>query len=312
KESEYQTYAAVFLLLEFSVTLEVQFMLFGLFLFMYLDMFTGNLLIILTICSDCHLHTPMYFFLSNLSSADICFTSTTGPKMLLTFCSQQSHNICRMPQPDFYFIFFACVFGCLDNLLLIMMTYDHCVAICHPPALPGHHESLALWAAGLGVLVLQALCAVLLHNHGNMTLFVCVCDFPEILKLACSDTLINNKVLYSATGLLAVSPFQEILSYNQILSSIPSTSSVVGKYKVIPTCTSHHSVVSLFYGTGLGVDFSSTAMSSTRMNLVASVMCTIDTPMLNPSIYTLRNRDMKGAMNRSLDRMFPLSIRTAI
>ena len=136
------------------------------------------------------------------------------------------------------------------------------------------------------------------------------CDLPEVVKLACSDTLINNIVVYSAAIVLGVFPLTGILlSYSQIFSSILRISSDRGKYKAFSTCGSHLLVVSLFYGTGLGVYLSSAASPSSRMSLMASVMYTMVTPMLNPFIYSLRNRDIKVALGRVLSKMVPLSKR---
>uniref|UniRef100_A0A8C7AVW1 Olfactory receptor n=1 Tax=Neovison vison TaxID=452646 RepID=A0A8C7AVW1_NEOVI len=310
-----QTYASEFLLLGFSVKSEIQFMLFGLFLSIYLVAFTGNLLIFLAICSDSHLHMPMYFFLSNLSFADICFTSTTIPKMLMNIHTQRktiTYEGCLSQ------IFFFIVFGCLDNLLLTVMAYDRFVAICHPlhysvimnPQFCGL-LALGSWCISVMGSLLETLTLLRLSFCTNMEIPHFFCDLPEILKLACSDTLINNIVVYFATGLLAVIPFHAILlSYYQIISSILSISSAAGKQKAFSTCGSHLSMVSLFYGTGLGVYLSSAATSSSRMSLMASVMYTIVTPMMNPFIYSLRNRDMKRALSRLFIRIVPLSVRT--
>ncbi|XP_077627734.1 olfactory receptor 7C1-like [Crocuta crocuta] len=310
-ESGNQTHASEFLLSGFSAKSDIQFVLFGLFLSIYLVTFTGNLLIILAICSDSLLHTPMYFFLSNLSFADICFTSTTVPKML---CNIQTQSKVITYEGCLSQIFFFIVFGCLDNLLLTVMAYDRFVAICHPL-----HYMVIMNRQFCGLLALGSWClsilGSLLETLTLLRLSFCThmeiphffCDLPEVLKLACSDTFINNVVVYSATGLLAVIPFNGILlSYYQIASSILSISSATGKYKAFSTCGSHLSVVSLFYGTGLGVYLSSAATSSSRTSLVASVMYTIVTPMLNPFIYSLRNRDMKKALGRLLGRVIPL------
>ncbi|XP_008709395.1 olfactory receptor 7C1-like [Ursus maritimus] len=314
-ESGNQTHAEEFLLLGFSAKSETQFMLFGLFLCVYLVMFTGNVLIILAICSDSRLHTPMYFFLANLSSADICFTSTTVPKMLLNIQTQSkviTYAGC-LSQTFFFF-----VFGCLDNLLLTVMAYDRFVAICHPlhysvimnPQLCGL-LALGSWCISVMGSLLETLTLLRLSFCTNMEIPHFFCNLPQVLKLACSDTFINNVVVYFVTIVLGVLPLSGILfSYSQIFSSILRISSARGKYKAFSTCGSHLLVVSLFYGTGLGEYLSSIATSSSRTSLVASVMYTIVTPMLNPFIYSLRNRDMKGALSRLLGRVVPLSVRT--
>ncbi|XP_032268001.1 olfactory receptor 7C1-like [Phoca vitulina] len=316
-ESGNQTHASQFLLLGFSAKSEIQCLLFGLFLCIYLVAFTGNLLIILAICSDSQLHIPMYFFLSNLSFADICFTSTTVPKMLLNIQTQRkviTYAGC-LSQTFFFF-----VFGCVDNLLLTVMAYDRFVAICHPL-----HYSVIMNPQFCGMLVLGSWCisviGSLLETLTLLKLSFCTnmeiphffCNLPEVLKLTCSDTFINNLVVYFVTIVLGIFPLSGILfSYSQIFSSILRISSARGKYKAFSTCGSHLLVVSLFYGTGLGEYLSSAATSSSRKSLVASVMYTIVTPMLNPFIYTLRNKDVKGALSRLLGRVVTLSVRTII
>ncbi|KAM9241658.1 LOW QUALITY PROTEIN: olfactory receptor 7C1-like [Dugong dugon] len=295
-----------FLLLGFAEEMDLKPFLLGLFLSMYLVTFTGNLLIILAIISDSHLHTPMYFFLSNLSFADICFTSTTIPKVLL---NMQTHNKVITYAGCLTQIFFS-FFGCLDNLLLTVMAYDRFVAICHPlhymvimnPWLCGL-LTLGSWFLSVMGSLLETLALLRLSFCMHMEVPHFFCDLPEVLKLACSNILINNIVVYFVTSVLGVFPFTGIVfSYSQIASSILRISSARGNYKAFSTCGSHLSVVSLFYGTGLGVYFSSAATRSSRTSLMASVMYTVVTPMLNPFIYSLKNRDMKRAVARLLDR----------
>ncbi|MBZ3889254.1 Olfactory receptor 7C2 [Sciurus carolinensis] len=254
-----QTGAGNFILLGFTDDPDLQSLLFGLLLSMYLVTVLGNLLIILATISDSHLHTPpMYFFLSNLSLADIGFTSTTIPKVLRNI---QTHSRVISFAGCISQIYFFVLFACQDNLLLRVMAYDRFLAICHPCTMEIPHF---------------------------------FCDLPEVLKITCSDTLINNVLVYSVAIILAVFPLTGILlSYSQIFSSILRISSDRGKYKAFSTCGSHLLVVSLFYGTGLGVYLSSAASPSSRMSLMASVMYTMVTPMLNPFIYSLRNRDIK-------------------
>ena len=306
-ERENQTGIRNILLLGFTEDPDLQPLLFRLFLSMYLVTFTGNLAIILAVSSESHLHTPMYFFLSNLSFADICFTSTTVPKMLW--------NIQKQSQVITYAgclsqVFFFILFGCLDNLLLAVMAYDRFVAICHPlhymvimsPRVCGL-LALGSWILSVTASLPETLTILRLSFCRSRKIPHFFCDLPEILKLACSDTLINHTVVYFVTIILAVFPLSGILfSYYQISSSILRMSSVRSKYKAFSTCGSHFSVVSLFYGTGLGVYLSSAVTSSSRTSLVASVMYTMVTPMLNPFIYSLRNRDMKGALVRLISR----------
>ncbi|XP_004715617.1 olfactory receptor 7A5-like [Echinops telfairi] len=295
------THFPEFILLGLSEEAELQPLLFGLFLSMYLVTFTGNLLIILAITTDAHLHTPMYFFLSNLSFADICFTSTTVPKMLMNIQMQTkviTYEDC-MTQMYFFMLFAA-----LDNFLLTVMAYDRFVAICHPlhytvimnPRFCGL-LLLTSWVLSFLDSVLNGLMVLQLSFCTEVEISHFFCELNQVVQLACSDTFLNDLVMYSTTGLLGVVPLTGILfSYMKIVSSILKISSAGGKYKVFSTCGSHLSVVSLFYGTAFGVYLSSAAIQNSRSSAMASVMYTVATPMLNPFIYSLRNKDIKQAL----------------
>ncbi|XP_048067617.1 olfactory receptor-like protein OLF4 [Ursus arctos] len=294
-----------FQLLGFSEKPELQPLIFGLFLSMYLITVFGNLLIILAVSSDSHLRTPMYFFLTNLTFVDICFTSTTIPKMLWNIQTQSKVITYADCITQMYFFI---LFTGLDIFLLSVMAYDRFVAICHPL-----HYMVIMnpWLCGLLVLVSWILSALhsLLQTSMVLRLSFCTvleiphffCEINQMIQLACSDTFLNNMVIYFAAMLLAGGPFLGILySYSKIVSSILGISSAQGKYKAFSTCASHLSVVSLFYCTSLGVYLSSVAPQSSHASAVASVMYTVVTPMLNPFIYSLRNRDIKRALMRFL------------
>ncbi|XP_006898813.1 PREDICTED: olfactory receptor 7D4-like, partial [Elephantulus edwardii] len=279
-----------------------------LFHFLAIVAVLGNLFIILAVSSDPCLHTPMYFFLSNLSFVDICFVTTTVPKMLVNIHTQSkdiSYTGC------FTQVYFFMIFAGLDNFLLTVMAYDRFVAICHPL-----HYTVIMNPRLCGLLVLVSWVVIfwvsLLHILLMAQLTFCIgteiphffCELAQILKIACSDTLINNIFLYVSTALLGVFPLTGILfSYSQIVSSLMRMSSTGGKYKAFSTCGSHLSVVSLFYGTGLGVYLSSAVTHSSQRSSVASVMYSVVTPMLNPFIYSLRNKDVKGALGRLLSKI---------
>ncbi|KAF0886688.1 OR7AA protein, partial [Crocuta crocuta] len=281
----------------------LQSLLFWLFLSMYLVTFTGNLLIILAILTDSRLHTPMYFFLSNLSFSDICFISTTVPKMLLNIQTQSKVITYEGCLSQMYFFM---LFGVLDTFLLTVMAYDRFVAICHPL-----HYMVIMNPKFRGILLLGSwvLCVLnsLLHDLMILQLSFCTeleilhffCELKQVIQLACSDTFLNDLAMYLTSGLLGVVPLTGILStYSRIVTSILRISSVKGKYKAFSTCGSHLSVVSLFYGTSLGVYLSSTASQNSRASAIASVMFTVVTPMPNPFIYGLRNRDIKQGLRK--------------
>ncbi|EHH29589.1 hypothetical protein EGK_10060 [Macaca mulatta] len=200
------------------------------------------------------------------------------------------------------------MFAGMDNFLLAMMAYD--MAICHPL-----HYTVIMNPCLCGLLVLASwfiifwvsLVHILLMKSLTFSIGTEIphffCELAQVLKMAHSDTLLVNIVLYVATALLGVFPVAGILiSYFQIVSSLMRMSSTEGKYKAFSTCGSHLCVVSLFYGTGLGVYLSSAVTHSSQSSSMASVMYTMVTPMLNPFIYSLRNKDVKGALGRLLSR----------
>ncbi|XP_077918038.1 olfactory receptor-like protein OLF4 [Halichoerus grypus] len=296
-----ETQISKFHLLGLSEDPQQQPFIFGLFLSMYLITVFGNLLIILAISSDSHLHTPMYFFLDNLSFVDICFTSTIIPKMLWNIQTQSkviTYADCITQ------IYFLILFAVSEIFLLSVMAYDRFVAICHPL-----HYMVIMNPQLCGLLVLvswiMSILNSLLHSLMMLRLSFCThfqishffCELNQMIQLACSDTFLNNLVMYFAAVLLCGGPFAGILySYSKIVSAICRISSAQGKYKAFSTCASHLSVVSLFYCTLLGVYLSSAAPQISHSSAVVSVMYTVVTPMLNPFIYTLRNKDIKRAL----------------
>ncbi|XP_036158491.1 olfactory receptor 7A10-like [Myotis myotis] len=292
-----------FLLLGFSEEPTLQPLLFGLFLSMYLITVLGNLLIILAVSSDSHLHTPMYFFLSNLSLVDICVTSTTVPKMLVNIQTQSKVITYKGCITQMYFFI---LFAGLDDILLTIMAYDRFVAVCHPlhymvimnPRLCGLLLLVSWIMSGLNSL-LQSVMVSQLSFCTDFEITHFFCEIKQVVQLACSDTFLNNVVIYFAVMLLGAGPLAGIFySYSKIMSTICGIPSAQGKYKAFSTCASHLSVVSLFYGTILGVYLSSAATHSSHSSAAASVMYTVVTPMLNPFIYSLRNKDIKRALKR--------------
>ncbi|XP_034513080.1 olfactory receptor 7A17 [Ailuropoda melanoleuca] len=310
-EPDNDTRISEFLLLGLSEDPELQPLIFGLLLSMYLITVLGNLLIILAVSSDSHLHTPMYFFLANLSFADICSTSTTVPKMLMNIQTENKDITYAGCITQMYFFL---LFVGFDDFLLAVMAYDRFMAICHPLHYtvimkPSYCALLVLvvWVMSVLNSLLESLMVSWLSFCREVGISSFFCDIKQLVQLACSDTFLNDVVMYFGAGLLGGGPLAGILySYSKIVSSILGISSAQGKYKAFSTCASHLSVVSLFYCTGLGVYLSSAATQSSHTSAVASVMYTVVTPMLNPFIYSLRNRDIKRALKRIL-RGFILS-----
>ncbi|XP_015344329.1 olfactory receptor 7A17-like [Marmota marmota marmota] len=306
-EPRNNTQMSEFLLLGFSEDLELQPLLFGLFLSMYLVTVLGNLLIILATISDSHLHTPMYFFLSILSFVDICFTSTSIPKMLVNIQTQSKLITYSGCITQMYFLLF---FAGLDDFLLAVMAYDRFVAICHPLHYtvimnPRLCMLMVLVSSIISALhsLLQSLMVLRLSFCTVMEIPHFFCELNQVVHRACSDTFLNDMVIYFAAVLLAIGPLAGILySYSKIVSSIRAISSAQGKYKAFSTCASHLSVVSLFYCTCIGVYLSSAVTQNSRPTATASVMYMVATPMLNPFIYSLRNKDIKSSLKSLLGR----------
>ncbi|XP_074056243.1 olfactory receptor 1f45-like [Macrotis lagotis] len=302
-----QSGVSEFILLGLSDQPEQQRLLFFLFLLMYLITGLGNLLIILAIRTSSCLHTPMYFFLSNLSLGDICFTSTTIPKMLANHVSgNKTIPYAGCLTQVFFFIFF----GVIDCIILTAMAYDRYVAICTPL-----HYSMIITPKVCGLLIVaswfwasvNALINTILLTHlsfcGHSEIPHFFCDLSPLLKLACSDTFINNLMVNTIGALTIIISFIGILiSYAQIFVTVLRIPSTAGKWKAFSTCGSHLTVVSLFYGTIIGVYFSPTSTHTVQQDTAAAVMYTVVTPMLNPFIYSLRNKDIKGALRMILTR----------
>ncbi|XP_051013741.1 olfactory receptor 1468-like [Acomys russatus] len=298
-----QTAISQFLLLGLPIPQEHQFLFYSLFLAMYLTTILGNLLIIILIQLDSHLHTPMYFFLSNLSFSDFCFSSVTMPKLLQNMQSQDTSIPYAGCLAQMYFFLF---FADLESFLLVAMAYDRYVAICFPL----HYTSIMSPKLCVSLVLLSWVLTTfhaMLHTLLMARLSFCednviphfFCDMSALLKLSCSDTHVNELVIFITGGIILVIPFVLIIvSYARIVSSILKVPSAQGIRKAFSTCGSHLSVVSLFYGTVIGLYLCPSANNSTVKETVMAMMYTVVTPMLNPFIYSLRNRDMKGALGR--------------
>ncbi|XP_054980606.1 putative olfactory receptor 7A2 [Sorex araneus] len=301
RAAENDTHMSEFVLLGLSQELEVQPVIYVIFLSMYLATVLGNLLIILATSLDTRLHTPMYFFLCNLSLVDICFTSTTVPKMLVNIQTQRkaiSYEGCITQ------IFFYVLFISLDDFLLTVMAYDRFVAICHPlhytvimnPQLCGLLV-LGCWVLGLLNSSMEASVSLRLSFCPEVKIPHFFCELNQLIKLACSDTFLNNLVIYCVSVLLGGGSVLGIIySYSKIISSIRGVASTQSRYKAFSTCASHLTLVSLFYGTSMGVYLSSVVSERAYPSAVASVLYMVVTPMLNPFIYSLRNKDIKRAL----------------
>ncbi|ELW54137.1 olfactory receptor 7G2 [Tupaia chinensis] len=306
-----QTEVSEFFLLSLTDDPTLQPVLFSLFLSIYLVTVLGNLFILLAVSSDSHLHTPMFFFLSYLAFTDIWISTTTIPKMLVNIQTQnQSITYTGCLTQLFFYLFFVA----LENFLLTVMAYDRYVAICHPlrymvvmnPQLCALLSLVSLFLSCV-IALLHSLMVLRLSFCTDLEISLFFCDLAQLINIACSDTFINNIVINVVAfifGSVCISGI--IASYTQIVLSVLKIPSVGKKYKAFSTCGSHLSVVSLFYGSGFGAYFSSAVSDSPRTIAVASMMYVMVPQMVNPFIYSLRNRDMNKALRKLVERKISL------
>uniref|UniRef100_A0A2K6LJ28 Olfactory receptor n=1 Tax=Rhinopithecus bieti TaxID=61621 RepID=A0A2K6LJ28_RHIBE len=299
-DGDNQSENSQFLLLRMSESPEQQRILFWMSLSMYLVTVVGNALIILVISSDSRLHTPMYFFLANLSFTDLSFVTNTIPKMLVNLQSQNKAITYAGCLTQLYFLVSLVA---LDNLILAVMAYDRYVAICHPlhyvtAMSPGLCVLLLCLCWGLSVLygLLLPLLMTRVTFCGSRKIHYLFCEMYVLLRLACSNTHIIHTVLVATGCFIFLTPLVIVRTILQI----PSASK---KYKTFSTCASHLGVVSLFYGT-LVMVYLQPLHSYSMKDSVATVMYAVVTPMMNPFIYSLRNKDMHGALGKLLGRPF--------
>ncbi|MEJ1288884.1 hypothetical protein NN561_019920 [Cricetulus griseus] len=300
-----QSIISEFLLQGLAIPPEHRDLFYVLFLAMYLITVLGNLIIIILILLDSHLHTPMYLFLSNLSFSDLSFSTVTMPKLLQNMQSQDqsiSYAACVTQ------IYFLLVFAAMESFLLVIMAYDRYVAICFPL----HYTNIMnpkicmclaglCWVLSMLYSMMHTLLLGRLSFCENNVIPQFFCELSSLLKLACSDIYINELIIFIIGGLSTVGPFLLIIvSYIQIVYSILKVSSTRVLHKVFSTCGSHLSVVSLFYGTIIGLYIFPSTNNSTVKESAMAMMYTVVTPMLNPFIYSLRNRDIKEALIRVL------------
>ncbi|XP_069068318.1 olfactory receptor 1f45-like [Pleurodeles waltl] len=302
-ETKNQTTVKYFILEGLSDNPEQQTSLFALFLTLYLVGLVSNIAVMAAIAADSHLHTPMYFFIWNLSLVDICITTTIVPQLLVSCISHWktiSYSCCIAQ------LYFFVGMETIDSLLLGAMAYDRYVAICRPlhycTAMDKKVCSMLIagsWAVGLLNSLLHSLMIVRLSFCASNLIQSFFCDVPALLKLSCSKTS-NNELLILTEGiclaLLSIAPI--VISYALIISTLLGIRSSERRIKAFSTCSSHLIVVSLYYGTVLFIYFRPTSSYSLRKEKAVTVMYTIVTPMLNPFIYSLRNDKMKVAIKK--------------
>ncbi|NXX49414.1 O14J1 protein, partial [Tricholaema leucomelas] len=294
-----------FLLLPFAGTQQLQLLHFCLFLATYLAALLGNSLIIATIAWHHHLHTPMYFFLLNLSLLDLGTISTTVPKsMMNSLWDTRDISYAGCAAQVFFFLFLISS----EFSLLTIMAYDRYVAICRPlhyGTLLGSRACAHMAAAAWGCGVLNAL----LHTANTFSLPLCqgnavhqfFCEVPQILKLSCSNSYLREVWLLVVSVCLAFACFVFIVvSYVQIFRAVLRMPSQQGRHKAFATCLPHLAVLSLFLSTGSFAHLKPPSISSPSVDLVVSVLYSVVPPAVNPLIYSLRNQELKAALSKLL------------
>ncbi|XP_007516325.1 olfactory receptor 8S1-like [Erinaceus europaeus] len=294
-----------FVLLGLSSDPHIQPLLFVLFLGIYLLTLMGNLMMILVIRADSHLHTPMYFFLGHLSFLDICYSSVTVPKMLQNFLSQRKAISVRgCITQSFFFILSGGTEGCL----LSAMAYDRYAAVCHPLLYTMIMNRplctamvTAAWAMGFLNSLVNNLCVQNLQFCGPNIISHFTCELPSLFPLSCTEPLVNTILLAGSTAFLGLVTLPLILfSYSKIMFAILSISSSGGQGKAFSTCSSHLTVVLLFYGTALFRYIS--PPSGSVLERIISIQYGVVTSLINPLIYSLKNQEVKAALQRMLRR----------
>ncbi|XP_050776924.1 olfactory receptor 2G3-like [Gopherus flavomarginatus] len=296
-----------FILLGVSDRPQLELLLFVLILISYTITLLGNTTIIVVSWLDPHLHTPMYFFLSNLSFLDLCCTTSVGPQMLVNF--RRIHKSISwagcMAQ-----LYISLSLGCTECLLLAIMAYDRYAAICQPlryTAIMSHRFCLQLvataWLCSFGNSIVETILTMRLPRCGRNQIDNLFCEGPALLKLACVDTSANEAKLLAGAVIFLLVPLGFILmSYGYIGAAVLKIHSEKGRIKAFNTCASHLAVVSLFYGTAISMYLQPPSSYSQHRGKIVSLFYTMVTPMLNPVIYTLRNKEVHEALQRALKR----------
>lgn len=295
-----------FILLGLTEYLEMQPPLFAVFLVIYIITLMGNLGMVVLIWLDSRLHTPMYFFISSLSLLDACYSTTITPNMLVNLLGYKTISFGACMGQYFFFATFATT----EFFLLAAMAYDRYVAICNPllyTAVMTKRLCTGLVAGSY----LWALVNALIHTGGLLRLSFCgsnvinhfFCDLTSFLKVSCNDVYINEVLVFIFGSLFEMSSLLIIIvSYVFIIITVLKIKSAEGRYKAFSTCASHLTAVAIYHGTILFMYFRPHSNYSLNTDKMASVFYTVIIPMLNPLIYSLRNKDVKSAFSRAIGR----------
>ncbi|XP_037693489.1 olfactory receptor-like protein OLF3 [Choloepus didactylus] len=310
--TENQTWVSKFIFLGLSRDWGTQVLLFVLFMVMYLVTVLGNFLIVLLIRLDGRLHTPMYFFLTNLSLVDVSYATSVVPQLLVHLLAE--HKIIPYLSCAAQ-LFFSLALGGIEFVLLAVMSYDRYVAVCDPLRYSaimhgGLCTRLAIisWVSGSINSLMHTTMTFQLPTCTNKFIDHISCEILAVVRLACVDTSSNKVIIMVSSIILLMTPFcLVILSYMQIISTILKIQSSEGRRKAFHTCASHLTVVALCYGMAIFTYIQPHSSPSVLQEKLISLFYAILTPMLNPMIYSLRNKEVKGAWQKLLGQFSGLT-----
>ncbi|KAG8560288.1 hypothetical protein GDO81_014888 [Engystomops pustulosus] len=274
--------------------------------FFYLLDLCGNLTIVSLVVRDPVLQSPMYILLANLSFVDMLFSSVTVPKMMVGFFTE---NIITLKGCITQMYFFH-VFGCTEAVLLAVMGYDRYVAICQPLqyiSIMGKSACIQLvsasWFTGSTYSLINAIMTSQLPFCNNRRIKHFLCDVKPVIKLACKDTHVNEVTVTMASGLMSMTNFSlTMLSYIYIIPHVLKIKSSKGRSKIFSTCSSHLTIVIMFYGTAMCTYLGPSSETSLEKDRIAALLFTIITPTLNPIIYALRNKEVRNSVKKLIKR----------
>ncbi|NWH67706.1 OR2D2 protein, partial [Geococcyx californianus] len=304
---ENQSVVTEFIFQGLSSQPRTQTILFMVFLVFYLFTVVGNVVIITVIRADCQLQSPMYFFLANLAFLDICYVSSNIPQMLVNLLTKKrTISFCGCAAQ----MYFCLTFGMIECILLAVMAYDRYMAICHPLLYTTVmsrkvciHMVVASWISSLLSSTVINSFTLQLPFCGPDVLNHYFCEIEAVLALACADTAFMEVLIFTFSILIIFIPFLLIVtSYVHILSTVLKIQSAHVQSKAFSTCGSHLMVVTMFYGTSICMYMNPKSRPPQERDKVISVFYSIVTPMLNPFIYSLRNKDMQWALRRAMNR----------
>ncbi|XP_040267017.1 olfactory receptor 5G3-like [Bufo bufo] len=297
-----QSSSSRFILLGLSTVPYLKVIGFLSFLVIYLITLSANLVLIIVVRINPKLETPMYFFLVNLSFIDICFSTTVVPKLLYnTLAKDRSISLLECAvQMQFHL-----AFGSTECVILAVMAYDRFAAICKPL----HYNAIMSWKSCICLATVSwtiGLLNSIIHVIYTFEMSFCnphvnhfFCEVPPFLQISCSDTWLHEVAMYISAGTIgSLSFFLTLISYIHILSTVFKISSSQGRYKVLSTCASHITVVTIYYGTLMILYLRPHSRSFPNVDNSVSILYSAVTPMLNPIVYSVRNKDVKNTLRQ--------------